>query len=251
MVVVFLFLRNWRATLIAAVALPLSIIPTFFVMHWLGFTLNGISLLAITLVTGILVDDAIVEIENIVRHINMGVPAYEASMEAANEIGLTVIAISFSIVAVFAPVSFMGGIPGQYFKQFGLTVAVSVLFSLLVARLITPMLAAYFLRDNTRLPEERDGPVLRNLMAVLAWTLRHRGLTLLMGLGVFAGSIYSATLLPTEFIPASDVGRSQISIELPPGATVSETEAAARMISQRIKRCPRCARSSSMAARTT
>ncbi|WP_287884829.1 efflux RND transporter permease subunit [Paracoccus sp. (in: a-proteobacteria)] len=237
-VVVFLFLRNWRATLIAAVALPLSIIPTFFVMHWLGFTLNGISLLAITLVTGILVDDAIVEIENIVRHINMGVPAYEASMEAANEIGLTVIAISFSIVAVFAPVSFMGGIPGQYFKQFGLTVAVSVLFSLLVARLITPMLAAYFLRDNTRLPEERDGPVLRNLMAVLAWTLRHRGLTLLMGLGVFAGSIYSATLLPTEFIPASDVGRSQISIELPPGATVSETEAAARMISQRIKAVP-------------
>ncbi|WP_104490927.1 efflux RND transporter permease subunit [Paracoccus denitrificans] len=237
-VVVFLFLRNWRATLIAAVALPLSIIPTFFVMHWLGFTLNGISLLAITLVTGILVDDAIVEIENIVRHINMGVPPYEASMEAANEIGLTVIAISFSIVAVFAPVSFMGGIPGQYFKQFGLTVAVSVLFSLLVARLITPMLAAYFLRDNTRLPEERDGPVLRNLMAVLAWTLRHRGLTLLMGLGVFAGSIYSATLLPTEFIPASDVGRSQISIELPPGATVSETEAAARMISQRIKAVP-------------
>ncbi|SFX11010.1 AcrB/AcrD/AcrF family protein [Paracoccus pantotrophus] len=237
-VVVFLFLRNWRATLIAAVALPLSIIPTFFVMHWLGFTLNGISLLAITLVTGILVDDAIVEIENIVRHINMGVPAYEASMEAANEIGLTVIAISFSIVAVFAPVSFMGGIPGQYFKQFGLTVAVSVLFSLLVARLITPMLAAYFLRDNTRLAEERDGPVLRGLMAVLAWTLRHRGLTLLMGLGVFAGSIYSATLLPTEFIPASDVGRSQISIELPPGATVSETEAAARMISQRIEAVP-------------
>ncbi len=237
-VVVFLFLRSWRATLIAAVALPLSIIPTFFVMHWLGFTLNGISLLAITLVTGILVDDAIVEIENIVRHINMGVPAYEASMEAANEIGLTVIAISFSIVAVFAPVSFMGGIPGQYFKQFGLTVAVSVLFSLLVARLITPMLAAYFLRDNTRLAEERDGPVLRGLMAVLAWTLRHRGLTLLMGLGVFAGSIYSATLLPTEFIPASDVGRSQISIELPPGATVSETEAAARMISQRIEAVP-------------
>ncbi|MFV0302752.1 MAG: efflux RND transporter permease subunit, partial [Paracoccus sp. (in: a-proteobacteria)] len=130
-IVVFLFLRNWRATLIAAVALPLSIIPTFFVMDWLGFTLNGISLLGITLVTGILVDDAIVEIENIVRHIHMGLPPWEASDEAAAEIGLTVIAISFSIVAVFAPVSFMGGIPGQYFKQFGLTVAVSVLFSLL------------------------------------------------------------------------------------------------------------------------
>lgn len=237
-IVVFLFLRNWRATLIAAVALPLSIIPTFFVMAWLGFTLNGISLLAITLVTGILVDDAIVEIENIVRHINMGTPAYQASMEAANEIGLTVIAISFSIVAVFAPVSFMGGIPGQYFKQFGLTVAVSVLFSLLVARLITPMLAAYFLRDNMHVAEERDGPVLRRLMAVLRWTMDNRTVTLLMGLGVFAGSIYSATLLPTEFIPAQDVGRSQISIELPPGATIEDTAGAARMISQRIVAVP-------------
>ncbi|UXU73907.1 MULTISPECIES: efflux RND transporter permease subunit [unclassified Paracoccus (in: a-proteobacteria)] len=237
-VVVFLFLRNWRATLIAAMALPLSIIPTFFVMHWLGFTLNGISLLAITLVTGILVDDAIVEIENIVRHINMGAPAYEASMEAANEIGLTVIAISFSIVAVFAPVSFMGGIPGQYFKQFGLTVAVSVLFSLLVARLITPMLAAYFLRDSRHAGPERDGRVLATLMSVLRWTLRHRGLTLLAGLGVFAGSIYSATLLPTEFIPAQDVGRSQITVELPPGATLGETQAAARHISERIKAEP-------------
>ncbi|MTH78710.1 efflux RND transporter permease subunit [Paracoccus aestuariivivens] len=237
-IVVFLFLRNWRATLIAAVALPLSIIPTFFVMQQLGFTLNGISLLAITLVTGILVDDAIVEIENIVRHINMGVPAYEASMEAANEIGLTVIAISFSIVAVFAPVSFMGGIPGQYFKQFGLTVAVSVLFSLLVARLITPMMAAYFLRDNTHIAEGRDGLLLRGLMSILGWTLKHRALTLLLGLGVFAGSIYSATLLPTEFVPEQDVGRSQISIELPPGSTIAETETAARVISERIAREP-------------
>jgi len=237
-VVVFLFLRNWRATLIAAVALPLSIIPTFFVMHMLGFTLNGVSLLAITLVTGILVDDAIVEIENIVRHINMGVPAYEASMEAANEIGLTVIAISFSIVAVFAPVSFMSGIAGQYFKQFGLTVAVSVLFSLLVARLITPMLAAYFLRDNTHIAEGRDGPLLRLLMRILGWTLRHRLLTLLMGLGVFAGSIFSATLLPTEFVPSQDVGRSQISVELPPGSTLAQTEAAARQVSDRVGQEP-------------
>ncbi|WP_134682067.1 efflux RND transporter permease subunit [Paracoccus ravus] len=233
-IVVLLFLRNWRATMIAAVALPLSIIPTFFVMYMLGFTLNGISLLAITLVTGILVDDAIVEIENIVRHINMGIPAYEASMEAASEIGLTVIAISFSIVAVFAPVSFMGGIPGQYFKQFGLTVAVSVLFSLLVARLITPMLAAYFMRGKTHVADERDGFALAGLMTVLRWTLRHRFLTLLLGLGVFAGSIFSATLLPTEFVPAQDVGRSQISVELPPGSTLAETEAVSRQISERI-----------------
>lgn len=233
-IVVFLFLRNWRATLVAAVALPLSIIPTFFVMHWLGFTLNGISLLGITLVTGILVDDAIVEIENIVRHIGMGVPPYEASEEAANEIGLTVIAISFSIVAVFAPVSFMGGIPGQYFKQFGLTVAVSVLFSLLVARIITPMMAAYLMRGTAHPQEQRDGVVMRGLMRVVGWTMRHRGLTLLTGVGIFAGSIYSATLLPTEFIPASDIGRSQIRVELPPGATIADTEDAARSLSARI-----------------
>ncbi|GGF56822.1 ABC transporter permease [Paracoccus acridae] len=237
-IVVFLFLRNWRATLVAAVALPLSIIPTFFVMHWLGFTLNGISLLGITLVTGILVDDAIVEIENIVRHIGMGVPPYEASEEAANEIGLTVIAISFSIVAVFAPVSFMGGIPGQYFKQFGLTVAVSVLFSLLVARIITPMMAAYLMRGTVHGTEASDGFVMRALMRVVGWTMRHRGLTLLTGVGIFAGSIYSATLLPTEFIPASDIGRSQIQVELPPGATINDTEDAARRLSAQIDEVP-------------
>ncbi|AGT08160.1 efflux RND transporter permease subunit [Paracoccus aminophilus] len=237
-IVVLLFLRNWRATLIAAVALPLSVIPTFFVMQWLGFTLNGISLLAITLVTGILVDDAIVEIENIDRHIKMGVPPYEASVEAAQEIGLTVIAISFSIVAVFAPVGFMGGIPGQYFKQFGLTVAVSVLFSLLVARIITPMLGAYLMRGTAHHGEARDGLLLRGLMAVLRWTMRHRGLTLMLGLGVFIGSIYSATLLPTEFIPAGDVGRSQIKVELPPGATVEENQDATRMLSERILKVP-------------
>ena len=237
-IVVMLFLRNWRATLIAAVALPLSIIPTFFVMDLLGYTLNGISLLAITLVTGILVDDAIVEIENIDRHIHMGVPPYEASVEAANEIGLTVIAISFSIVAVFAPVGFMAGIPGQYFKQFGLTVAVSVLFSLLVARIITPMMGAYLMRGKAHVEERPDGFFMRKLMAVLGWTLRHRALTLLLGLGVFIGSIFSATLLPTEFIPASDVGRSQIKVELPPGATIRESEDATRMISERVLTVP-------------
>ncbi len=237
-IVVFLFLRNWRATLIAAVALPLSVIPTFWAMDMLGFSLNTISLLAITLVTGILVDDAIVEIENIVRHIHMGLPAYEAAEEAANEIGTTVIAISFSIVAVFAPVGFMGGISGQYFKQFGLTVAISVLFSLLVARIITPMMAAYLLRDGGHAEEPRDGLAMRMLMRISAWTLRHRFLTLLLGFAIFAGSIYSATLLPTEFVPKSDRGRSQIEIELPPGATVDETEAMARAVSARIGAVP-------------
>lgn len=236
-IVVFLFLRNWRATLIAAVALPLAIIPTFFVMEWLGFTLNGVSLLAITLVTGILVDDAIVEIENIDRHIKMGLPAYEASEEAAQEIGLTVIAISLSIVAVFAPVALMAGIPGQYFKQFGLTVAVSVLFSLLVARIITPMMGAYLMRDQAH-QEPKDGLLMRVLMRILGWTMRHRWLTVLIGALVFAASIFSATLIPTEFLPSGDVGRSQIRVELPPGATIDGSEDASRMLTERILKAP-------------
>jgi len=232
-IVVLVFLRNWRATIITATALPLSIIPTFIVMNYLGFSLNTVSLLGITLVTGILVDDAIVEIENIVRHINMGKPAYEASEEAASEIGLTVIAISFTIVAVFLPVSFMTGIAGQYFRQFGLTVAVAVLFSLLVARLITPMMAAYFLRDAPH-REVPDGWLMRRYMGLLGWTLRHRAITLTAGLAIFGASIFSATLLPTEFIPASDTGRVQLTLELPPGARMRDTRAVAREISERL-----------------
>jgi multidrug efflux pump subunit AcrB len=167
-IVVFLFLRDMRATLVSAVALPLSAIPTFFVMQQLGFSLNLVSLLAITLVTGILVDDAIVEIENIVRHMRMGKSPYRAALEAADEIGLAVIAISLTIVAVFAPVSFMGGIAGQYFRQFGLTVAIAVLFSLLVARLITPMMAAYLMRGGHAEVEQPDGWLMRRYTALVA-----------------------------------------------------------------------------------
>ena len=234
--VVFVFLHNWRATVITAIAIPLSIIPTFFVMQWLGFSLNIISLLGITLVTGILVDDAIVEIENIVRHIKMGKTAYEASEEAANEIGLTVIAISLTIVAVFAPVSFMGGIAGQYFKQFGLTVAIAVLFSLLVARLITPMMSAYFLRDHVgETKKHEDGWIMRSYLAILRRTLSHRTITLLLGVVIFAGSIFSATLLPTDFVPVSDEGRSMLSLELPPGSTLEDNRKVSRQVSEKIK----------------
>lgn len=236
--VVFIFLHNWRATIITAVALPLSIIPTFIVMDYLGFSLNTVSLLGITLVTGILVDDAIVEIENIVRHIHMGKPAYEASQEAASEIGLTVIAISFTIVAVFAPVSFMSGLAGQYFKQFGLTVAVAVLFSLLVARLITPMMAAYFLRDLPNAEEREDGAIMRLYMGVLGWTLHHRMTTLAIGIGVFIASLYSATLLPAEFVPRSDTGRIGLTVELPPGSSRAQTERTARQVTKIIRTVP-------------
>jgi multidrug efflux pump subunit AcrB len=155
-VVVLLFLRDLRATIVTAVALPLSVIPTFWAMDAIGFSLNLVTLLAITLVTGILIDDAIVEIENIARHMRMGKSAWRASLEAADEIGLAVIAISLSIVAIFSPVSFMEGIAGQYFRQFGLTVAIAVLFSLMVARFVTPVIAAYFLRAP-REAEQVDG----------------------------------------------------------------------------------------------
>ena len=172
--VVFAFLKNWRATLITAVALPLSAVPTFWVMDLLGFSLNLVSFLAMTLATGILVDDAIVEIENIARHIRMGKTPYRAAIEAADEIGLAVIATTFTIVAVFVPVSFMPGIPGQYFRQFGLTVAIAVLFSLLVARLITPMMAAYLMRakDAGGHAQHKDGAFMRGYLWLIKFTTR-------------------------------------------------------------------------------
>ncbi|MEP9376777.1 efflux RND transporter permease subunit [Aquabacter sp. CN5-332] len=227
--VVFLFLRDWRATLITTLAIPLSILPTFWVMDLLGFSLNAVSLLAITLVTGILVDDAIVEIENIVRHMRQGKSPYRAAIEAADEIGLAVVATTLTIAAVFVPVSFMGGIAGQYFKQFGITVAIAVLFSLAVARLITPLLAAYFMRDTGH-REHGDGFIMRRYVKLLGWSVRHRFITILMGFGVFAGTIFLSTLLPSGFLPANDISRSMLTVELPPGTTLRETQSVADRI---------------------
>jgi hydrophobe/amphiphile efflux-1 (HAE1) family protein len=230
--VVFIFLRDWRATLIAAIALPLSIIPAFWAMEMMGFSLNLVSLLAITIVTGILVDDAIVEIENIVRHIRMGKSPYRAALEAADEIGLAVIAITMTIIAVFVPVSFMGGIAGQYFKQFGLTVAAAVFFSLLVARLITPLLSAYFMRETQH--EDKEGWLLHTYTRLVAWSVSHRIKTVALGLMIFAMSIGSFYLIPASFIPQEDSGRSLLAVELPPGTKIEETRAVASKISEKI-----------------
>ncbi len=233
--VVFLFLRNWRATIITALALPLSAVPTFFVMDLLGFSLNLVSFLAITLATGILVDDAIVEIENIARHIRMGKSPYRAAMDAADEIGLAVIATTSTIVAVFVPVSFMPGIPGQYFSQFGLTVAIAVIFSLLVARLITPMLAAYFMSEKDAAEEERrDGWVMRGYVWFVRRTLRLRYLTLLVAFGILVVSVYFMVRIPGSFMPPEDVSRVQISVELPPGSTLDDTRAVTRRMREMI-----------------
>ncbi len=233
--VVLLFLRNWRATLISAVALPLSAIPTFYVMDLLGFSLNLVSFLAITLATGILVDDAIVEIENIARHIRMGKTPYRAAIEAADEIGLAVIATSATIVAVFVPVSFMPGIPGQYFRQFGLTVAIAVLFSLLVARLITPLMAAYLMRSKDAIEEHHgDGFVMRNYLRFIHHTLHHRYITMVVAIAVLAVSVFFMLKVPGSFMPPEDVSRISVSVELPPGVSLDETDRVTREMAARI-----------------
>ncbi|WP_374427402.1 efflux RND transporter permease subunit [Tabrizicola sp.] len=237
--VVLAFLRNWRATLISAVALPLSAIPTFWLMDMLGFSLNLVSFLALTLATGILVDDAIVEIENIARHIRMGKTPYRAAIDAADEIGLAVIATTFTIVAVFVPVSFMPGIPGQYFRQFGLTVAIAVLFSLLVARLITPMMAAYLMRSkDAEGHEEKDGLIMRGYMRMVRASTKVRRsskrrwlalptyyVTLVVAVIVVIFSVIAMLQVPGSLFPPEDESRIVVSVELPPGSTLDDTAA--------------------------
>ena len=223
LLVVWLFLRDWRATWVSAVALPLSIIPTFAVMYWFGFSLNLITLLALSVVVGILVDDAIVEIENIVRHLRMGKPPLEAARDAAEEIGTAVIATSLTLAAVFVPVAFMPGIAGKFFREFGWTAATAVLFSLLVARLLTPMMAAYVLKPQPEVHRET-----KLMTWYLGWVdaaLRHRARTLWIATGLFVASLALVPLIPTTFIPFSDLGRSNLSLELPPGTRLQETTA--------------------------
>ena len=232
--VVLAFLRNWRATLITAVALPLSAVPTFYIMDLLGFSLNLVSFLAITLATGILVDDAIVEIENIARHIRMGKTPYRAAIDAADEIGLAVIATTFTIIAVFVPVSFMPGIPGQYFRQFGMTVAIAVGFSLLVARLITPLMAAYLMRTKDAAghgDSHEDGWFMGHYMTLVRrttaghlWVIPARYLTLLGAILALVVSVYFMVQVPGSFMPPEDISRISVSVEMPPGTTLNETE---------------------------
>lgn len=241
-VVVFLFLRNWRATLIAAVAMPLSILPTFWVMELLGYTLNTISLLALTLVIGILVDDAIVEIENIERYVDMGKRPYLAAIEGADAIGLAVVATTLTIVAVFAPVSFIGGAVGQYFRQFGVTVAVAVLISLVVARLLTPLMAAYLLQPKAGGSHSAEPSKLSlRYLAVLGWTLDHRKTTFGLVAVFFAGSVFLLTLLPTGFVPSSDGNVSQAQVTLPPGTRLEETARVSDKIVRELKARPEVA----------
>jgi multidrug efflux pump subunit AcrB len=267
-IVVFFFLRDWRATVISAIAIPLSAIPTFwFLYNWFGFSLNSISMLALGLVAGVLVDDAIVEIENIVRHMRMGKSAYQAAIDAADEIGLAVVATTFSIVAVFLPVGLMGGIPGQFFKSFGLTVVTSVLLSLAVARTITPMVAAYFLRAHGH-AEHASGPWMDRYLAVLSWTLDTSKVTAykralaaagrrlsigrriaarlrdhrlwMVGVGVVALALTGLLLysIPKQFFPSTNSDFSMVNIEMVPGTTLAQTQAVADQVSRMASRDP-------------
>ncbi|HVO45412.1 MAG TPA: efflux RND transporter permease subunit [Steroidobacteraceae bacterium] len=224
-IVVWIFLRDMRATLISALAIPLSAIPTFAFMQAMGFSLNSISLLALSLVAGVLVDDAIVEIENIVRHMKMGKSGYQAALDAADQIGLAVVATSSTIMAVFLPVSFMPGISGQYFIQFGLTVAAAVFFSLLVARLITPVIAAYTLKSDHVAPHA-DGPIMSRYLQALTWCVHNRWKTIAGGTLFFAVSIAGLMLIPKSFVPDADFGAPALSVEMPTGVRIEDTAAA-------------------------
>ncbi|MEH1842380.1 MAG: efflux RND transporter permease subunit [Nostoc sp.] len=246
-IVILVFLRDWRATLITAVALPLSIIPTFAVQQAFGYTLNNMTLLALALAVGNLVDDAVVEIENMERHMAMGKSAWEAAFESSDEVGLAVIASSATIVAVFMPVAFMGGIPGQFFQPFGVTVAVSTIFSTLVARMVTPMMGAYLLKEaegqgsrgviikifNFKFTLPGSGNGSRKLTtekhrgfqpyrSLLEWALRHRLTTMAIALAFFIASLTLVPLIPKGFVDDGDFGISNVSIELPPGSTLED-----------------------------
>ncbi len=259
--VVLLFLRDIRATGISALAIPLSAIPAFFFMNLMDITLNGLSMLAMSLVAGVLVDDAIVEIENIVRHMRMGKSAYQAALDAADEIGLAVLATTMSIVAVFLPVALMPGITGQFFKAFGFTVVIAVLMSLLVARMITPLIAAYFLRSQGKQPHaawkwmdiylktlnwsldtskahayRQDHPgFIGRIMSVFR---DHRIYMVGAGLGALAISGVMFATLPMTFQPAQNLDFSQVNVTLPPGSTLQDTEAVEDRVSAILKRDP-------------
>ncbi|KQW44943.1 MULTISPECIES: efflux RND transporter permease subunit [unclassified Roseateles] len=229
-VVVWFFLRDWRATFVSAVALPLSAIPTFLVMYWMGFTLNVVTLLSLSLVIGVLVDDAIVEIENIMRHLTMGKTPLEAAREAADEIGLAVIATTFTLIAVFLPTAFMSGVVGKFFVQFGWTASIAVFFSLVVARMLTPMMAAYILKAPKKVHKEPFW--MPTYLKAARWAFTHKGKTMALTavFGVAACTPLFMGAIPGAFIPPDDLSQTQISVELPPGSTYEQTAAIAEQV---------------------
>ncbi len=249
--VILVFIRDWRATLITAVALPLSIIPTFAVQYALGYTLNNMTLLALALAVGNLVDDAVVEIENMERHMSMGKSARQAAFDSSDEVGLAVIASAATIIAVFLPVAFMGGIPGQFFQPFGVTVAVSTIFSTLVARMITPMMGAYLMKNKHPKRQGENGKFppsptphsplptpLSPYKSLLRFALRHRLTTMGIAIAFFIASLMLVPLIPKGLVDGGDIGISIISAELPPGSSLEDTKQVATQITNLVKDNP-------------
>ncbi|NER33362.1 MAG: efflux RND transporter permease subunit [Oscillatoria sp. SIO1A7] len=258
-ITVGIFLKDWRATLITGVALPLSIIPTFLVMSLLNYTLNGMTLLALSLAVGNLVDDAICMIENIDRHIQMEKRPFKAALDAALEIGLAVVATTATIVAVFLPVAFMGGIPGQFFQPFGVTVSVSTMFSTLVATTMTPMLSAYLLKgkkkvkskkskvkskkskvksQKSKVKSQKSKVKIRPYRSLLNWALRHRITTLIIAIAFFIGSLQLVPYIPKGLFSSGDTGLSTVKVELPPGETIQDTDRAVRQVTRILRESP-------------
>ncbi|CAD2249712.1 efflux RND transporter permease subunit [Xanthomonas arboricola] len=236
--VVWLFLRDWRATLVAASALPLSILPAFAAMWWLGYSLNTLTLLALAVVVGILVDDAIVEVENVERHRRMRKPTMQATADAVNEIALAVIATTATLVVVFVPTTLMGGVPGLFFKQFGWTAVIAVLASLMVARLITPIMAAKLLKPGMHAANKQDGPLMRRYLRVVDWSLHHRGKTMAAAAAFFIGSIALLPFIPTGLVPPSDRGFTTVTVELAPGSALNDTVAIAERVRAVVRQLP-------------
>lgn len=232
-IVVWFFLRDSRATWISATAIPLSVIPTFAVMYWLDFSLNLLTLLALAVVIGVLVDDAIVEVENVARHRAMGKSPRQAAIDAADEIGIAVIATSATLAAVFVPVAFMPGVTGKFFREFGWTAAAAVLFSLLVARLLTPMLAATFMQGEPK--STADSKLLKRYLGWVDLALHHRLLTLVGALVIFVLSMAMIPLIPKTFVPTTDASRAQLQVELPPGARLSDSLEIGREVRSRLR----------------
>jgi len=256
--IVFLFLNSWRSTVITGLTLPISIIGTFWFMNLFGFTINMITLMALSLCVGLLIDDAIVVRENIVRHVQMGKAPYQASLDGTREIGLAVLATTFSIVAVFLPIGFMGGIIGKFFHEFGITIVAAVLISMFVSFTLDPMLSSIWHdpANAPRRPGERPGFYDRTIgrvtgwfdratgklsqayQGILRWSLRHKLATMALALLVFVSSIFMVPLLGTEFVPKADFSETSISFYTPVGSSIESTEAKARQVEAILRQFP-------------
>ncbi len=250
-VIVFLFLNSWRSTVITGLTLPISIVGTMIALYFLGFTLNMMTLMALSLSVGILIDDAIVVRENIMRHLHMGKSHVRAALDGTNEIGLAVMATTLSIVAVFLPVAFMDGIMGRFFLQFGVTVSIAVLISLFVAFTLDPMMSSVWY-DPAAHPGSKRGFIGRAVArfdrwfasltdvyrGILGWSLRHRITTLLTALAMFVGSFFLVPIVGAEFIPALDRGEFQVDVRTPPGSSLDYTTAKARQVEALLREFP-------------